>query len=91
MTDKPKALELADELSRTVYTRYVAVPTLGKKAATELRRLHEVNQALVEALKLCELWLPWIEVDDMTEESEHDYFETLRKVEEALDKTKEVA
>jgi hypothetical protein len=46
MTDKqPEALRLADELQDTPFesTRY--------EAAAELRRLHEVNAELVEAVK----------------------------------------
>ena len=46
MTDKqPEALRLADEFESTK-------SYLGAKAAAELRRLHEVNAELVEALKL---------------------------------------
>ena len=52
MSDKqPEALRLADELVETPFqsTRYIA--------AAELRRLHEVNQELLEALKLAlEYW-----------------------------------
>ena len=47
MSDKqPEALRLADELVETPFqsTRYIA--------AAELRRLHEVNQELLEALKV---------------------------------------
>ncbi len=42
---KPEALRLADELQNTPFesTRY--------EAAAELRRLHEVNAELVEAVK----------------------------------------
>ncbi len=54
MTDKqPEALRLADALdpkdegSKTVLTIYLA------DAAAELRRLHEVNAELVEALEFC--------------------------------------
>ena len=46
MSDKPEALRLADALER----RCVPAP-LCDKAAAELRRLHEVNQELLEALK----------------------------------------
>lgn len=45
MTDKqPEALRLADEFDATK-------SYLGSKAAAELRRLHEVNAELVEAVK----------------------------------------
>ncbi len=54
MTDKqPEALRLADALdpkdegSKTVLTIYLA------DAAAELRRLHEVNAELLEALEFC--------------------------------------
>lgn len=45
MSDKSKALRLADELVETPFqsTRHIA--------AAELRRLHEVNQELLEALE----------------------------------------
>ena len=45
MSDTPKAIRLADELVETPFqsTRYIA--------AAELRRLHEVNQELLEALQ----------------------------------------
>ena len=48
MSNKPEALRLADELVETPFksTRYIA--------AAELRRLHEVNQELLEALKAAE-------------------------------------
>ena len=42
MSDQPEALRLADELEMW---------TLGEPAAAELRRLHAVNQELLEALK----------------------------------------
>ena len=56
MSNKPEALRLADELVETPFksTRYIV--------AAELRRLHEVNQELLEAmeaaLKLIELVMP---------------------------------
>ena len=48
MTDKqPEALRLADQLERmSLSTQW------DKKAAAELRRLHEVNAELVEALRV---------------------------------------
>ena len=46
MSKKPEALRLADDLDKWCHT------TLDvHKAATELRRLHEVNAELLEALK----------------------------------------
>ncbi len=44
MSDQPKALRLADHLEDQGYY-------LDHDAAAELRRLHEVNAELVEALK----------------------------------------
>lgn len=44
MTTQPEALRLADQLQRRF-------PKSGKEAAAELRRLHEINQELLEALK----------------------------------------
>ena len=46
-TEQPEALRLADLLTADAYWS----PMLGEQAATELRRLHEVNQELLEALK----------------------------------------
>jgi hypothetical protein len=51
MNTQPEALRLADELE--MWTR-------GEPAAEELRRLHEVNQDLVEALEMC-IDNPWRE------------------------------
>lgn len=49
MTDKqPEALRLADELDKTLDFQ-----TRAWSAAKELRRLHEVNTELVEALRRC--------------------------------------
>ena len=46
MTDKqPEALRLADEFDATK-------SYLGSRAAAELRRLHELNAELVEALRV---------------------------------------
>jgi hypothetical protein len=51
MTDKqPEALRLADHLEDQGYY-------LDSDAAAELRRLHEVNAELVEALENCEAFL----------------------------------
>jgi hypothetical protein len=44
---QPEALRLADDLQRRF-------PKSGKEAAAELRRLHEVNQELLAALKMAE-------------------------------------
>lgn len=49
MTDKPKALALADDLDTYINPNRDCMISI--EAATELRRLHEVNQALVEALE----------------------------------------
>jgi hypothetical protein len=50
MTKKPEALRLADEMSKYCITDESVLQT-----ATELRRLHEVNQELLEVLQnLCE-------------------------------------
>ena len=47
MTEQPTALRLADELAD--YTGFTVVGM--DQAAAELRRLHAVNQELLEALK----------------------------------------
>jgi len=46
MNTQPEALRLADELESVVH-QY----DIDRRAAAELRRLHEVNQELVEALE----------------------------------------
>ncbi len=52
MTNQPEALRLADLLER--HDRISGNEWYGNKnAATELRRLHEVNQVLVDALTYC--------------------------------------
>jgi hypothetical protein len=48
MADKPEALRLADRLEDAESARLHLLPY----AADELRRLHKVNQELLEALKL---------------------------------------
>jgi hypothetical protein len=48
--DKPKALRLANELGGVS-------DQLADEAAAELRRLHAVNQELLEALKRAHTWL----------------------------------
>lgn len=48
MSEQPTALRLADELAD--YTGFTVVGM--DQAAAELRRLHELNQELLEALKL---------------------------------------
>lgn len=53
-TEQPNALRLAKWLDAMPSSGYA----LTNQAAAELRRLHEVNQALLEALKLADalLW-----------------------------------
>lgn len=46
MSKQPEALKLADEMSK-----YRITDESVLQAATELRRLHEVNQELLEALE----------------------------------------
>ena len=55
MSNKPEALRLADELVETPFqsTKYIA--------AAELRRLHEVNQELLEAARKI---LEWVEAEE---------------------------
>jgi hypothetical protein len=59
MTDKqPEALRLADLL---MVDNYGAAKTqLEYRAAAELRRLHEVNAELVEALRECTAWMEYL-------------------------------
>jgi hypothetical protein len=49
MSEQPEALRLADELEAVPETG--ADPDLIQEAAAELRRLHAVNQELLEALQ----------------------------------------
>jgi hypothetical protein len=50
MTKQPEALRLADALDAEFAQGRISNHT-GRKAAAELRRLHEVNQELLKALK----------------------------------------
>ena len=52
MTDQPEALRLADEVDEVAQT----YPDMAEVSA-ELRRLHAVNQELLEALKHAHTWL----------------------------------
>lgn len=56
MNTQPEALRLAESLERWVRV-YEPEFELGTYAAAELRRLHEVNQELLEALKYAEAGL----------------------------------
>ena len=71
MSNLRKALRLAAELDKTADFQMRAI-----EAAAELRRLHEVNQALVEALEITVPYLPAKTA-------------TLSEVEDALAKAKE--
>ncbi len=58
MNAQPEALELAEKLEAVPFIGFIydglpgtEDPVLCKQAAAELRRLHEVNSELVEALK----------------------------------------
>lgn len=48
---QPEALRLADDLDQCHAGHVYEGPTIFSEAAAELRRLHEVNQELLEALK----------------------------------------
>lgn len=48
---QPEALKLADELVEVHNGHTDEGPTTFSEAAAELRRLHEVNRELLEALK----------------------------------------
>lgn len=52
MNEQPEALRLAELIDRGNYNHYDVI-----EAAAELRRLHAVNQELLEALKLAEAGL----------------------------------
>lgn len=75
MTDKqPEALRLADALHKRIALRYMGNCKCGscqlvnaddvQDAAAELRRLHEVNAALVGALKALRIAVCFNEVKD---------------------------
>lgn len=57
MNKQPEALRIADELETMLAHGYSSA-SATKDAAAELRRLHEANQELLEALKLADalLW-----------------------------------
>ena len=55
MTTQPEALRCADALMADNYG--AAKTQLERRAAAELRRLHEANQELLEALKLADAML----------------------------------
>lgn len=55
MTKQPEALRLADALD-TMMTRAFGIDEPAK-AAAEMRRLHEVNQELLKALKEVVAWM----------------------------------
>lgn len=50
MNTQPTALCLADDLDQCHVGHIYEGPTIFSEAAAELRRLHEVNQKLLEAL-----------------------------------------
>jgi hypothetical protein len=52
-TKQPEALRLADALERGTYLLYLE----RDNTATELRRLHSLNQELLEALKQVMTWI----------------------------------
>jgi hypothetical protein len=53
---RPEALRLADALDNEFVQGRISNHT-GRKAAAELRRLHELNEELLEALKqMLEVW-----------------------------------
>ena len=58
MSTQPEALRLADELEKCW-----ADPGLQLKAAAELRRLHEVNQELLAALKHAAEHAYWTDIE----------------------------
>lgn len=53
---QPEALRLADSLDRE-WADYALTYDTALEASAELRRLHEVNQEMLEALKLADLML----------------------------------
>lgn len=65
MTTQPEALRLADALLNQVETNVEWGQGQVDSAAAELRRLHEVNQELLEALK--EVYDNLIHSDDVCE------------------------
>lgn len=59
MTTQPEALRLAERLEQG----YVAHETVLYPAAAELRRLHENNQELLEALKHAAEHAYWTDIE----------------------------
>jgi len=76
MTDKqPDALRLAEQLNKEI-VRTVELDMMHHQAAAELRRLHEVNAELVEALSVVIRGVP-------------DTWEGVQKAKVVIDKSKE--
>ena len=76
MTDKqPEALRLAEQLNKEI-VRTVELDMMHHQAAAELRRLHEVNAGLVEALSAVIRGVP-------------DTWEGVQKAKVVIDKSKE--
>ena len=75
-TEQPEALRLADELD-TEFTQGRVSNHSGRKAAAELRRLHEVNQELLEALKLAEESIGSFVSDHGWSQRDMDIFDTV--------------
>jgi hypothetical protein len=80
MSEQPTALRLADELAD--YTGFTV--TGMDQAAAELRRLHELNQELLESLK------------DAADAIEHwgayapDYFKTKHDLQADIDRARDI-
>ena len=64
--EQPEALRLADEIE------WIAAGKAGKETAAEIRRLHALNQELLEALKAV--------VDSPDEDSDVEAYENALKV-----------
>ena len=64
MSTQPEALRLADELNEAAGDYDAWHKRLGYDAAAELRRLHEVNTELLEALKKAKWMLERDYIDD---------------------------
>ncbi len=77
MTDQPEALRLADALERGTYLLYLE----RDNTAIELRRLHGVNQELVDLLK--------VGINNPFREGTESYNKVIKMVEAAIAKAEE--
>ena len=81
MSNKPEALRLADSLERmSLSTKW------DKQAAAELRRLHEVNQELLEALNHAREGIKQMTAWELPDDKSHPWTDCLKQIDAAIAK-----